>query len=95
MNEKPSIVPKNAAIAYAHGAKAMQLAHAMPGHHLTGIEKNNETITDIYHLLRDLRDLRHEGINKIKLDKDGTFIDSIYKAVQSAKLEVNQNGFQR
>ncbi len=84
MNEKPYTAPKKAAIAYAHGAEAIQTTL----HNPVKEKKNNEDIIDIYHLLRDLRDLRNDGINKIKLDKDGTFIDSIYKAVQMAKIEM-------
>ncbi len=82
MNEKPYIPPKKAAIAYAHGAEVIQAnikASDNNKHH-------NENISDIYHLLRDLRDLRDDGISKIKLGKNGTFIDSIHSAVQIAKI---------
>jgi len=85
MNSKPNTASKKAAIAYAHGAEAIQTTLNNPMKE----KKNNEALIDIYHLLRDLRDLRNDGINKIKLDKDGTFIDSIYKAVQMAKIEVS------
>ncbi len=87
VNEKPYVQPNRAANAYAHGAEVSKNT-AQEDSVETNVQHNNEKVSDVYHLLRDLRDLRDGGISQLNLHKSATFLDGISSAVQTAKLEL-------
>lgn len=85
-NEKPSIPPNKAASAYARGANTIKrIVKPSPYH---GDNAAESKVNDVYHLLRDLRDLRNDGHSQLRLDGNaGTFFEGISRAVQIAKQE--------
>ena len=82
-NEKPYIPPKSAANAYAHGADTIKSDNAQEKH------SHHEKVSDAYHLLRDLRDLRDAGITQLRLNSASTFFEGVHNAVHAEKLRLS------
>ncbi len=88
-NDRPHVPANRAANAYAHGAETVKgvvrgQEPSTTGHHL-----NDDNMNDVYHLLRDLRDLRDDGQKQLRLDAKLTFMDGVYSAVQDAKIKAS------
>lgn len=88
-NDKPHIPANRAANAYARGANTINMRPSGTitsdqTHHL-----NDDNMNDVYHLLRDLRDLRDSGQKQLRLNGTLTFMDGVYSAVQSAKIKAS------
>tara|TARA_R110001592_G_scaffold3525_8_gene19862 strand:- start:27077 stop:27652 length:576 start_codon:yes stop_codon:yes gene_type:complete len=89
-NEMPALPSKRAANAYAHGAEVMKKAGMPPTQDKQ--HQDEEKVNDVYHLLRDLRDLRDAGITHLRLTDGPTFLTGISSAVQMAKIGVAARG---
>jgi len=88
-DQHPGVLPNRAARAYAHGANTIKRL-VRPTSYTESPEDlpSEKQVHDVYHLLRDLRDLRDTGKKQLRLDGGETFLEGISKAVQIAKLDV-------
>lgn len=86
--QRPGILPNRAARAYAHGANTIKRLVGNVSNTPNEDLPNEKQVQDVYHLLRDLRDLRDTGKKQLRLDGGETFLEGISKAVQIAKLDV-------
>lgn len=81
-----NVLPRNVANAYAHGAKAVKISSTYQSKDTESKSPtSNQTKNKIvYHLIRDLRDLKTKGLTSLRIDNTkGSFLKSIEKSVNA------------